>query len=149
MSRESVETQTGEQQEIQLKKERIWMSVVWRFLDVGMAWRNMPSTWCMGKFMDMLLSPGELLHSQECGVLLVWCHLQVLAMVKKEWSSNFQENESGIVSYACKSSWLVLSGTDMIMSNFACIWILLHGYSLVLFQSWNFLCVLMIFHVYQ
>lgn len=44
MSRESVETQTGEQQEIQLKKERIWMSVVWRFLDVGMAWRNMPST---------------------------------------------------------------------------------------------------------
>lgn len=44
MSRESVETQTGEQQEIQFKKERIWMSVVWRFLDVGMAWRNMPST---------------------------------------------------------------------------------------------------------
>lgn len=44
MSRESVETQTGEQQEIQLKNERIWMSVVWRFLDVGMAWRNMPST---------------------------------------------------------------------------------------------------------
>lgn len=109
---QDVVTVIGELLEILLKKEKPWWNWPW---DPWLSAHHSTSSCKHVLWWSLWLCPlsaKKVSYTQESSIFVVWCHLQVLAMVTEGGSHLCTKHEASPICDACQGPCLDLSGIE-------------------------------------